>query len=118
MDVILINMGRDHKRMIPSGKFQCQLISHLMRLLRCDLPGTKGLQQKIGQHIPLLWLTSSGQVCIEPLTDHKFLRGSFGRTLVGGNQSSPICLLWIFAVVDSVCQILADTFSIAYLSGL
>ena len=83
-----------------------------------DLPGPKGLQQKIGQHIPFLWLTSSGQVCIESLTDCKFLRGSFGRTLVGGNLSSPVCFIRIFSIVDSVCQILSDTFSIAYLSGL
>lgn len=90
--------------MIPSGKFQCQLIPHLMRLLRCDLSRSKGLQQKIGQHIPFLWLTSSGQVCIEFLTDRKFLRGSFGRTLVGGNQSSPVCFIRIFTVLDSVAK--------------
>lgn len=115
MDVGLVHMGTNEKRMTafeePGGKF----IADPVGLLRRDLSGLEGLAHLVGDHVALL--LPPGDTLILAPGKGKLRRCRVWVAGVGGDKFAAVCLVRVFTVVDPVRKTLSGGPPLAYVYG-
>ena len=104
MNVRTINMGSHDKCVFSLGKAHSCLIANLVRLLRRDLSGLKGLSNLICNHI--MRLGSSRDMLILPFGKQKFFITGLCITGIRTNIFSIFRLCCILRIISTVSQAL------------
>ena len=116
VDMGLVYMGADNKRMVPFGESHSQFIAQAVGILRCDLAGNKGLAYLIGDHIVRSPL-SAGPSLILPLGQKKLCVSNPAITLIAGDQSAVVRLSRIFYIVNDIADGLTNSPALAGVQG-
>ena len=104
MDVRAINMGSHDKGVFSLGESHGRLIPNLVRLLRCDFSGLKGLPNLICNHI--MRLGSTGDMLILPFGKQKFFITGLCVTGIRADVFSIFRLCCILRIISTVSQTL------------
>ena len=104
MNVRTINMGSHEKGVFSLGETHGRLIPNLVRLLRRDFSGLKGLPNLICNHI--MRLGSTGDMLILPFGKQKFFITGLCITDIRTNVFSIFRLCCILRIISTVSQTL------------
>ena len=104
MNVRTINMGSHDKGMFSLSKAHGCLIPNLVRLLRRDFSGLKGLPNLICNHI--MRLGSTGDMLILPFGKQKFFITGLCVTGIRADVFSIFRLCCILRIISTVSQTL------------
>ncbi len=115
VDVGLVHMGTDKKRMTPFEEPGGKLIADFVGLLRRDLSGLEGLAHLVGNHVALL--LPPGDALVLAPGKGKLRRCRVGVAGVGGDKLAAICLVRVFAVADPAGKTLSGGPALAYVHG-
>ena len=98
MNMLLVYMSANDKRMVPFCQRHSVVIADLVRQFRRDLPRLEGLPQMVGDHI-IIFLFPAGNDSIPTLCKKELLISDGRIALIGSNQSAAVSFLWIFHIV-------------------
>ncbi len=99
MDVGFVNVGTDDKSVFSLGEAGGQLIAQAVCLLWSNLTWNKGLTYCVGDHI-IGPAPSAGPGYVLPFGEKKFSVSDSAVTLIAGDKSAAVSLVWIFNIVN------------------
>ena len=103
MDVVLVDVGADDESVVPVRKAFGKLTADVVRFLRRDLAGDKGLPKMIGNHI-VRTARPAGESGILPFGKKKLGVRCPAVAFIAGDESAVICFLRIFRVINNVAD--------------
>lgn len=101
VNVFFVDVSTYNKGVVPLCKAPRQLAAQAVGLLRCDLPGDKGLADGVCYHI-VPAAPSAGPGMVLPLGEKKFRTGNAAVTLVAGDQPAIIGFFGVLNIVDDI----------------
>ena len=113
MDVLLVGMGGNDKRVPPLCPAHSQLIADTVRLLRGDLARIEGLSYLIAQHIIFFLLFPARHSGIAGLCQKELVRHGGRITFISGDVLSAFCFFRVLAIVQTIPDSLSNRFAFA-----
>jgi hypothetical protein len=111
MDMGFVYMGGDKKLVFSLREFHGQLIAQFVGFLRRNFTRLEGLDDTVGDDVPLLRLAPPGGGFVEQLAHFKFFSGGFRAAHIGRHQFPVFGLFFFLVVIQTVMERLPAGFA-------